>query len=151
MKTPNGVTKQQHLFRMLLLYEIQNSPSFEMSAWIHTPYYADKIKHVCGTAACIGGHAAVMFDELEGKSNIGKEDGADYWPATLRAEVQEKLGLDFSQAQKLFYPNTKRAFFQVENKKSKRFITKAHAVAVLKNWIKTNKIEWDKMKPKARA
>lgn len=69
----------------------------------------------CGTAACVGGHADLMFTK----------PGAGY--GSLR------LGLADEQRLALFYP---------PNLDDKRFYSRKRAARVIRNLVKTGKVDW---------
>lgn len=88
---------KQRMLELALELEHPNKlkVKFNMSDFIEmypTPYsdkVSDQLKFDCGTSACIGGHACLMFGE-EG-SRIGEE------------EAKELLDLTQEQAEQLFY------------------------------------------------
>ena len=67
--------------------------AFDMN-FFHASQYDTEANKVCGTVACIGGHACLLFC----KEGLGNITG---WGA------QEALGLDNGQVNKLFYNHGK--------------------------------------------
>ena len=90
--------------------------------------------HLCGTPSCLAGHACAL--------SLHNKDAADFnfrlVPTKLLANywvtetAQKWLGLDNQQAKILFAADPLQ----------EQEVTKEDAIRVLKNLIKTNKVQW---------
>lgn len=99
---------------------VKRGIGFNMAAWnndaeIHG--LRDLSGHRCGTVACIGGHAAILFPE---------------------GHPNETLGLSLSEGKELFYAWSYREWYDVKL----RNITIRHAVAVLRHLAETGEVDW---------
>ena len=96
----------------------------------------------CGTAGCIGGHAAVLWKEVR-----------QYWPDTKRTKfgfnqgmLIQHLGLSFSDMHTLcFTPRTSSGEVLDYDE-----ITRAHAVEALRHLAETGKVRFLKRLPKEK-
>lgn len=110
---------------------------FAMEAWSRNSdgdamaTRAEMIRHDCGTAACIGGWAEVLFVAKDDDINIGTSEDA---------EIAEALGLSLDQANDLFFPLTaiKEAGFNTNYEQ----LTQAQAVDVLTHLMETGEVDW---------
>jgi len=84
----------------------------------------------CGTAGCIGGHAAVLWEDIRSDPD---DQGGFTWSEEALAS---KLGISYRTEEVLCYMvNSGYAFWQV---------TKPVALAVLETLARTGKVDWDK-------
>jgi hypothetical protein len=95
----------------------------------------------CGTAGCIGGHAAVLWPDIR-IDNMDTEGGYPTytWDDELLAE---KLGIEFIEAEHLCYPDG--IFRDSGNSIYYRCsynISRAQAVETLRNLAKTEEVVW---------
>lgn len=141
---------RDNLIRLIDHLERTPDPAFKMLGWIENegsfdPYAlimhvgrakalienqekADPKSHPCGTVACIGGYAAIL-SASEGKVASG---GGGWRVESLGCEW---LGLSDTDSMRLFYGEGYRY--------GMGSITKKRAIAVLKHFLDTGKINWN--------
>lgn len=120
MNTDRILTLARAIDNNVAVYEGQ-LVDFNMDEWI-TPMEDVEGRRApkCGTAACIGGHAEILFNP----SNIGG----------FVDNAAELLGLDHDTADALFFP--------VYYKRRWDRITRAKAARVLRHLAKTGNVDW---------
>ena len=104
----------------ILAYKPDMGPSFTMFC----PSYA------CGAAACILGHNQEMHGRVDKTCT----------PSTV-STLSDDLGIEFDQAIELCTPANDYVDFRIHKGESGH-ITKAHAVAVLRNLMDTGEVDW---------
>lgn len=89
----------------------------------------------CGTAGCIGGHAAVLWPEIQIKTGDPEEDdaGGFTWD---EHKLAEKLGITYEMQDELCYP-VKQPWPTNYGQ-----VTRAGAVAALRRLAETGKVEF---------
>lgn len=104
--------------------------NFKMSTWYAHTF--DKAANTCGTCACIGGWAALLFELYH--------DEVSKTPCINTEIVGQHLGLSSHNAWALFYPpgrlNTGSREFDAYQ------ATPAQAVKVLDHYLETGAINW---------
>lgn len=98
---------------------------FSISQWIdedHADLPISQARHECGTCACIGGWADLLFSEDESVDVFSSGDAA------------YKLGLEEGEGSKLFMPP---GFYTTPN-----VYTQAEVCWTLRNLAETGEVEW---------
>ena len=109
----------------------------EVESYAHTrgrvgpAFTMAQIQYNCGAPACLMGHNAVLHgvscgDFIENNENVG---------------IAVDLGITVKQSEELCQPQHPHADYFVDPD-DRGFITKAHAVAVLRNLRDTGEVDW---------
>lgn len=120
---------------------------FNMDAFVSLTYEDRREKHACGTTACIGGFAKMLFCLDAKMVTLGAQpkqlvrainSGDVYF--SVGEEAEEFLELTPAQAEELFFANN----YRVATGNQLQEITAKHAVATLRNLLKTGRVSWAK-------
>lgn len=95
----------------------------------------------CGTAGCIGGHAAILWPEV--RASVGTLSDAFAWYET---DLAEMLGVTLNTEHQLCYPSWHRtAGFTLDAYPDHwRSVSRADAVRVLTKLAETGEVDWSK-------
>lgn len=135
----------------VLIAEVKASKHFTMCMWTYGEASTNK-QPPCGTAACIGGHLAVMLDKLgvDGGTGGFERDDKGWIHVNDSHRIGQFIGLKpsgsaygYSQAFALFKPRMHREGVDMAaTKGQKGYISKKRAVTVLERFRDTGKIDW---------
>lgn len=134
----------------VLIAEVKASKHFTMCIWTHPDSGANNPP--CGTAACIGGHLAVMLDKLgvDGGTGGFERDDKGWIHVNDSNRIGQFIGLKpsgsaygYSQAFELFQPRLRHEGVDMDAEKGQKgYISKKRAVTVLERFRDTGKIDW---------
>jgi hypothetical protein len=143
--------KQLNIDKLINFIESEHA-GFGMGTWFRSldsssqPHRPFPARPVCGTAACIGGSCDML--------RFLSEDGTTFSPPEADSEeatIQWLLeglppGHSFLDPDLLeramFYPRTDEADWNEHDPASRLHISRARAVAMLRNFAKTGEVQW---------
>jgi hypothetical protein len=96
----------------------------------------------CGSAGCIGGHAAVMWSDVRDHSpDACLSEGELTWRETLLAD---KLGVTTDAQRALCFPAEADGLLRTEYPHEWQSVTREDAVRVLTNLAETGEVDWSR-------
>lgn len=144
-----GRTFLQAALLDVLIQEVKASKHFTMCMWTYGEASTNK-QPPCGTAACIGGHLAVMLDKLgvDGGTGGFERDDKGWLYVSDTVQLGKFIGLlpgtyPYPQATQMFKPRLHREGVDMKAKKGQKgYISKWRTVTMLERFRDTNKVNW---------
>lgn len=112
----------------------------QTKAFVKSVVNETKIKHECGTVACIAGHCVIIKEALDysGLDYSGVDYSSSYTPNVASQAAREFLGLDREEAQRLFADN----LGDITDGQALKTITRGKALKTLYFLHEYGEVEW---------